>query len=50
MTEADKRPSRLGWSALCFALFAVLALLVSTEWAPLQDLDTDLGTWPQQFT
>ena len=50
MTEADKRPSRLGWSALCFALFAVLAVLVGTEWAPLQALDTHVGTWPQQFT
>ena len=26
MTEAEQRPSRLGWSALCFALFGVLGL------------------------
>ena len=50
MTEAELRPTRLAWSALCFGLFAVLALLVATGWAPMQDLDTDLGTWPESFT
>ena len=50
MTEAELRPTRLGWSALCFVLFAVLAILVVTEWAPLMELDEDLGSWPQSFT
>ena len=50
MTEAELRPTRLGWSALCFLLFAVLAILVVTEWAPLQELDKDLGEWPESFT
>jgi YegS/Rv2252/BmrU family lipid kinase len=50
VTEADLRPSRLGWSALCFALFAVLAVLVVLDWSPLYDLDTHLGRWPESFT
>ena len=50
MTEAELRPTRLGWSALCFLLFAVLAILVVTEWAPLQELDENLGAWPESFT
>ena len=50
MTEAELRPARLGWSALCFVLFAVLALLVSTEWRPLIELDSELGSWPKSFT
>ena len=50
MTEAELRPARLWWSALCFALFAVLAILVKTSWTPLLDLDSDLGTWPESFT
>ncbi len=50
MTEAELRPTRLGWSALCFVLFAVLTILVVTEWAPLMELDEDLGSWPQSFT
>jgi YegS/Rv2252/BmrU family lipid kinase len=48
--EAELRPRRLGWSALCLALFAVLAVLVKTGWSPLQELDTDLGTGPESFT
>ena len=31
MTEAELRPTRLGWSVLCFALFTVLALLVASS-------------------
>ena len=50
MTEAELRPTRLRWSALCFVLFAVLAILVKTSWGPLQELDTDLGEWPESFT
>ena len=50
MTEAELRPTRLGWSVLCFVLFAVLALLVATGWAPVQDLDSEVGTWPESFT
>lgn len=50
MTEAEQRPSRLGWSAVCFALFGILAVLVRTGWTWLLDLDTDLGGWPQSFT
>jgi YegS/Rv2252/BmrU family lipid kinase len=50
VTEAELRPTRLGWSALCFVLFAVLTILVVTEWAPLLELDEDLGSWPQSFT
>jgi YegS/Rv2252/BmrU family lipid kinase len=48
--EAELRPRRLGWAALCFALFAVLAIVVKTAWSPLIDLDTDLGAWPESFT
>ena len=50
MTEADLRPTRLRWSALCFTLFLVLAVLVKAGWTPLQDLDTEVGTWPESFT
>jgi YegS/Rv2252/BmrU family lipid kinase len=50
VTEAELRPSRLGWSALCFALFAVLAVFVTTEWSALIDLDSDLGGGPESFT
>jgi YegS/Rv2252/BmrU family lipid kinase len=50
VTEAELRPTRLGWSALCFLLFAVLTVLVKTPWQPLQHLDTHLGTWPESFT
>ncbi|MCW2828785.1 MAG: hypothetical protein JWQ67_2401, partial [Marmoricola sp.] len=28
MTDRELRPARLGWSALCFVLFALLATLV----------------------
>ncbi len=50
VTEADLRPTRLGWSTLCFVLFALLAILVKTTWTPLTDLDTRLGSWPESFT
>ncbi|MET0998129.1 MAG: diacylglycerol kinase family protein [Marmoricola sp.] len=50
MTDAALRPRRLAWSALCFVLFAVLAVLVKTEWTPLLDLDAELATWPEAFT
>ncbi len=50
MTEAHLRPARLRWSGLCFALFAVLTVLVKTSWQPLQDLDTDVGRGPESFT
>ena len=50
MTEAELRPTRLGWSALCFVLFAVLTILVVTQWAPLYELDQKLGSWPESFT
>ncbi len=50
MTEAHLRPSRLRWSGVCFALFAVIAVLVKTAWGPLQQLDTAMGAWPESFT
>jgi YegS/Rv2252/BmrU family lipid kinase len=50
VTQAEQRPARLGWSALCLALFALLALLVTAGWSPLPDLDTDLGSGPESFT
>jgi YegS/Rv2252/BmrU family lipid kinase len=50
VTEAELRPSRLGWSALCFVLFAVFAGLVKADWSPLLELDSDLGSWPESFT
>ncbi len=50
MTEANLRPSRLAWSALCFVLFALIAVLVKNAWAPLIDLDTTIGTGPEAFT
>ncbi|MET0997586.1 MAG: phosphatase PAP2 family protein, partial [Marmoricola sp.] len=50
MTEAELRPTRLRWSALCFVLFAILALLVRASWDPLLTLDADVGRWPEEFT
>ena len=50
MTEAELRPARLRWSALCFVLFSLLAILVKAAWGPVQQLDTDLGRWPESFT
>jgi YegS/Rv2252/BmrU family lipid kinase len=50
VTEAELRPTRLGWSALCFVLFAVLTILVLTDWPPLHELDQRLGSWPQSVT
>jgi YegS/Rv2252/BmrU family lipid kinase len=50
VTEAELRPTRLGWSALCFLLFAVLAIVVKAVWESPQELDTYLGTWPESFT
>ena len=50
MTEAALRPTRLRWSALCFVLLAILALLVRTSWEPLLTLDADVGRWPEEFT
>ena len=50
VTEVDLRPTRLRWSALCFALFAVIAVLVHTTWSPLMQLDRELGAWPESFT
>ena len=49
MTEADKRPRRLGGSALCFGLFAVIAVLLKTS-PSLFGFDTDFGAWPERFT
>ena len=37
------RAWNLGWAAVCLALFAVLTAIVRSEWAPLLDLDTDVG-------
>ena len=49
MTEAERRPARLAWSALLLGLFAVLALLVHT--APgLFAFDAKVGSWPQRVT
>lgn len=50
MTEADLRSTRLGWSALCLTLFALLAVLVKTAWSPLLGLDRQAGVWPESFT
>ncbi len=50
MTEAELRPTRLGWSALCLVLFAVLALLVHVRWSPLLDFDAWVGQWPREVT
>jgi YegS/Rv2252/BmrU family lipid kinase len=50
VTEAELRPSRLGGSALCFVLFAIVAVLVKASWSPLFELDTDIGSWPESFT
>jgi YegS/Rv2252/BmrU family lipid kinase len=49
VTEADRRPARLGWSVLCFALFAVLAVLVRTQPGPL-GFDNWVGSWPERIT
>jgi len=50
VTDADLRPARWRWSGLCFGLFAVLAVLVNATWSPLFNLDSDVGSWPEQFT
>jgi YegS/Rv2252/BmrU family lipid kinase len=50
VTEVELRPRRLGWSALSFVLFALIAVLVKTAWSPLLDLDIHLGSWPESFT
>jgi YegS/Rv2252/BmrU family lipid kinase len=49
VTEADRRPARLGWGVLCFALFAVLAVLVRTQPGPL-GFDSWVGSWPERVT
>jgi len=50
VTEAELRPVRLRWSALCFVLFALLALLVRISWEPLLTLDANVGRGPEEFT
>ncbi len=50
MTDAELRPARLRWGALCLAAFAVLTVLVWIEWAPLLELDQAVGEWPESFT
>ncbi len=49
MTEAERRPARLGWCVLCLSLFAVLAILVRTTPGAF-GFDTEVGTWPQRVT
>ena len=49
VTEADRRPARLGWSVLCLALFAVLAVLVRAVTGPL-DFDRWVASWAEQLT
>ena len=48
-TRRTRRTALLG-ALLCTVLFAVLTVLVATEWGPLLDLDRDLGDWPFRFT
>jgi YegS/Rv2252/BmrU family lipid kinase len=50
VTEAELRPRRLGWSALCFLLFGVLTVLVKADWGPLAAIDEELASWPVSFT
>ncbi len=50
MTDAELRPARLGWSAVCLALFGVLAILVKASWGPLVSFDTEVGRWPESLT
>lgn len=51
MTEhAQLRTTRILYAVGCFAVFAVLALLVTSSWSPVPGLDTDLGRWPESFT
>ncbi|MCW2817964.1 MAG: phosphoesterase, PA-phosphatase related protein [Marmoricola sp.] len=50
MTDAALRPRRLRWAGALLLLFVVLGVLVKTGWAPLQRLDTGVGTWPESFT
>ena len=49
VTGADRRPARLGWAVLCFALFAVLAVLVRAVTGPL-DFDHWVASWAEQLT
>ena len=49
MTEAELRPRRLRWSALCFVLFA--GILVALELDPgAFAFDRAVGAWPEAFT
>ncbi len=50
VTERELRPSRAGWGVLCLVLFTLLAILVRMDWAPLLDLDAEVGAWPESFT
>ncbi|SDS77017.1 lipid kinase, YegS/Rv2252/BmrU family [Nocardioides scoriae] len=51
MTEhAELRSRRIVLAVACLAGFALLAVLVSTPWSPLPELDTDFGSWPESFT
>ena len=49
MTEADRRPARIGWSALCFVLLAGLAVLLKADPGAFA-FDTTLGRWPESLT
>ena len=51
MTEhAQLRTGRILYAVGCLAAFVVLALLVSSPWSPLTELDTAVGRWPESFT
>ena len=39
MCSTDLASSPLGWALLCFALFAVVAVLVTHDWGPLTSID-----------
>ncbi len=38
------------WGAACLVVFGVLAALVMAAWAPLLDLDAEVGRWPESYT
>ncbi|HEU4568523.1 MAG TPA: diacylglycerol kinase family protein [Marmoricola sp.] len=48
--DASARVRRLSAALLCFAVVAVLAVMVEQSWRPLLTTDHDAGQWPQRFT
>ncbi|MEO5652219.1 MAG: phosphatase PAP2 family protein, partial [Marmoricola sp.] len=50
MTDSTRRRSRLIWAVACLVAFGILAGLVVGAWAPLLDLDANVGSGPEAYT